>query len=305
MKNTLLLIAGFLFVLLFPLSPVWASPPTVMDITVTDVTPVSFSVIWNTDQASTCSLTVFNDENGVSDISSTVTITPHPTRNNNSSVVAAAQNRGVMKVRITGLFPATTYYFRTSTITVSSAEESIYPQTAPYLAVTTAAISGKTAGDTENERPFTNDLISMNVYESDGTTPAQGALVLGVVEGGRYPVSSFVGDEFPSPQAALDLNNIYTDTVNKNIFINGGETITLSSYYGIEGVETTVWVVPANHTKLVSRSPVGLADVMLIVKAMNTPDGGPDLSHIADINDDNRIGLQESVNIMEKLSQVR
>ena len=76
-RALLLLIAG----------RVWALPPQVQDVTVTVVTPASVSVIWASDQPSTCQLMVFADANGTQDITGSLKITPHPTRNNVPAVV--------------------------------------------------------------------------------------------------------------------------------------------------------------------------------------------------------------------------
>ncbi len=304
MKYYNLLAGSFLFFLLIAESA-WAVPPVVQDVTVTDVTPVSFSVVWNSDQASSCNITVFTNENGSNDISATLSITPHPTRNVIPAVVTAAQNRGVMKTRVTGLSPSTTYYFRTQTTSIPGAEVTAYPSGAPYLSVTTAMAMSKTTESGSGEIPFSNDLIYREVYEDDGTTPAEGVLLLASVAGGRYPLSGFVGDELASPQAVIDLNNLYTTSNGEPLALQGGQKIILTAFYGIDGKSTSVWVVPRNHNMLTSASPVGLADTILILQAMTTPDGGPDLSHVADINQDGRIGLPESVHIIQVVAQVR
>ena len=304
MKSHALLIGIILFTFLVTGSA-FALPPVVQDITVTDVTPVSFSVVWSSDQASSCNISVFTDENGTNDITAGLVITPHPTRNNSTAVIAAAQNRGVMKIRVTGLSPSTTYYFQTQTISIPGAETTSSPSVAPFASVTTSAAAGKITGSGLEQIPFTNDLIYSDIYEGDGTTPADGALLLAEVDGARYPVSSFVGDEFAGPRAAVDLNNLYSSLDNKSFSLQGGRKIVLTALYGINDKVTSVWVVPRNHNFLTSRAPVGLADTILILQAMTLPDGGPDLSHIADVNHDGSIGPAESIHIMETITQVR
>jgi hypothetical protein len=302
-QHTLLM--GTIFFIFLTAGSAFALPPVVRDITVTDVTPVSFSVVWSSDQASSCNITVFSDENGTDDITADLVITPHPTRNNSAAVVTAAQNRGVMKIRVTGLVPSTTYYFKTATLSISGAETTFFPSAAPFASVTTSAAVSKTTGFGLDEIPFTNDLVYSDIYEGDGSTPAEGTLLLASVDGARYPVSSFAGDEFASPRAAVDLNNLYTSLDDGSFALHGGQKIVLTAFYGIDDKVTSVWVVPANHNSLTSRAPVGLADTILILQAMTLPDGGPDLSHIADINNDDHIGMAESIHIMETLAQVR
>jgi len=303
MERHSLLISNFLLFLLMAKSS-WALPPVVQDIMVTDVTPVSFSVIWDSDQASSCDIAVFTDENGTNDISATLIITSHPTRNNVPAVVSAAQNRGVMKNRVSGLENSTQYYFRTRTTSISSGDETFSPLNEPYPSVTTAAAVAKTTGEGLDEIPFTNDLIYRDVFEADGTSPADGALLLASVEGSSYPLSSFVGDGLISPKAVIDLNNLYSNSSRETFALQGGQKIVLTAFYGNDMPVDSALVVPRNLNLLSARSPIGLAEAILILQAMTMPAGGPDLSAIADITQDNRIGLQESMHIMRIVAQV-
>lgn len=304
MKPYSLVLRSFLLSLLMIKSS-WALTPQVQDITVTDVTPISFSVVWASDQPAICDLVVFSDENGTDDISSAVVITDHPTANGDPAVATAARNRGVMKVRVTSLTPSTTYYFRTLTTAIAGAEETSSPSAGPYPPVTTAAAIAKTTEIGLDEVPFTNDLIYQDIYQIDGTTPAEGALLLASVEGGRYPLSGFVGDLMASPQAAIDLNNLYSTSSGVNLVVRGGQKLILTTFYGINDPMDSAFVMPRNQDLLTARLPIGLADAILILQAMSLPVAGPDLSSIADISQDDRIGLQESVHILQIVAQVQ
>ncbi len=281
-----------------------ASSPLVQDIIITDVTSVSFSVIWTSDQPSNCDIAVFTNENGTEDISATLMITPHPTRSNNPTIVTAAQNRGVMKVRVSSLTPSSIYYFRLRTTSTSTGEETLTPLNSPYPPVTTATAVAKTTGEGLDETPFTNDLIYQDVFEADGTSPANGAMLLASIEGGSYPLSSFVGDGLTSPKAVIDLNNLYSNLSRETFALQGGQKIILTAFYGNDAPAESALVVPRNQNLLSARSPIGLAEAILILQAMTEPAGGPDLSAIADITQDDRIGLQESIHIMQIVAQV-
>jgi hypothetical protein len=302
MKRYVLLI-GFFMIIRLMATTAWASPPQVQDVTITDVTPVSFSVVWASDQSSICDVSVFTDANGTDEIVAGLMITPHPTRNGDPAVAAAAQSRGVMKIRVTGLAHSTTYYFRTRTTSMVGAEETFYPLNAPYLSVTTAAGIAKTTGI--DEVPYTNELIYRAVYQADGTTPAQGALLLASIEGGRYPLSGFVGDGFASPLAMIDLNNFYCANSGETLDLQGGQKIVLTTFYGIDGRLGSAWVLPRNQGLLAARLPLGLADAILILQTLTVPRGGSGLPAIADSNQDGRIGLHESMHILQVVAKVR
>lgn len=299
------LLTGISIIILLIAGSVWASDPIVTDITVTDVTPVSFSVVWGSDQPSSCNIAVFTDVNGNEDISATLTITPHPTRNGDSTIGVAAQNRGVMKIRISGLSPLTTYFFQTQTTSDPGNEDTFSPSTGPYLPVRTGAAVTKTYETGTAELPFTNNLIYQNVYEAGGTSPATGALLLASIEGGSYPLSAFVGDGLPSPQAAIDLNNLYSIVDERTLPLQGGEKIVLTTFYGDTTPADSALVIPRNHNMLSAESANGLAEMILILQAMSESTGGPDLSAIADVSGDNRIGLPESLHIMRVVARVQ
>jgi len=298
-------LSGSLALLVLIAGSVWALPPQVQDVTITDVTPVSFSVIWASDQPSTCELMVFADVNGIQDITVSLTITPHPTRNNVPAVVTAAQNRGVMKTRVSGLAPATTYYFQTRTTSLSANEDTLYPSSAPYPAVTTAQGISKTTAVGIDQVPFTNDLIYRALYEADGTTAAHGALLVATVADGRYPLSGFVGDGFAGPLAVIDLNNLYSASTGETMAVQGGQKITLAAFYGIQGQTESALVVPRNLDLLAARPPIGLADAILILQALTVADPPTDLSLVADCNQDGGIGLAESMHILQVVSLAR
>jgi hypothetical protein len=100
-----------------------------------------------------------------------------------------------MKVRVTGLQSGTTYYFKT--VTVSNEGVLVEPATfnistdpaQPAAGVTIPSVT------TENETlVFSNDQLVHKVYQSDGATPAAGALILAEVQGASYPVTGWDRD---------------------------------------------------------------------------------------------------------------
>ena len=294
----------FFSLLLLPVTISWAAAPLVQNMTITDVTPVSFSVIWVSDQPSSCDIAVFSDANGANDITATLAITPHPMHTGDATLVNAAQPRGVMKIQVSGLKNATRYYFRTKTTSIPSGDETLSPLNGPYPSVTTEMATVKTAGFETHYRAFTNHVIHQDVFENNGTTPATGALLLATVEGSSYPLSNFVGDGLAGAGTAIDLNNLYSATSRENMLLKGGEKIVVTRYYDYNTTNESAFVVPRNDNLLSLKPPHGLAEAILILQAMTAPVNGPDLSAIADIAEDNRIGIEECLHIIRVVAQL-
>jgi hypothetical protein len=223
-----------------------AGVPTISHVMVVDTTPVSFAVIWASSEASTSGLNVFLDEGG-SVPATDITIVSQPVDSGDMSIAIAAEDNGVMKVRVSGLEPDTAYYFQTVTTSKSSADVTYYPESAPMLGVTTAKEIVRTVMNGELEVPFTNDLIVRECLLTDGVTPALGALVVANVEGGYSPVSNFVGDGVVSPQCYVDLNNIFDALAYENKPLYGGEWLVLSRIMGISGYEMDPYETPINE----------------------------------------------------------
>ena len=110
--NTVLtpIILFLIFILIFP-GHSYAGIPENHHVMVTDVTPVSFSVIWASSEACTSNIIVFLDEEG-NEAATGIAIVPQPVNSGDMSIAVAAEDNGVMKVRVTGLAPDTAYYFQ-------------------------------------------------------------------------------------------------------------------------------------------------------------------------------------------------
>ena len=215
-------------VLTASVTPVFAeAAPSVGDITVTDVTPTAFSVVWGSNQPSECTLNVFDDEAGTTPTLGATVTSEIETR-------PEAGNRGIMKVRVTGLQPSTAYYFQTST--TSGSDTTLYPEAAPFLPVTT---------ETETQ-VVSNDILLTRVFESDGFTPvsANGAILIAKVEGASYPVNEWVGEGFLVGHAGVDLFNLYSAANRRTLELLGGEPIEYWVFGGIHGQNRLTDIVP-------------------------------------------------------------
>jgi VCBS repeat-containing protein len=221
-------------------------PFEVKYITVTDVTQEGFSVIWQSSEQSTCGLVVYDETNRA--LSSVDRISESALHN-------PAEFLGVMKVRVSGLQPATTYRFQT--LTVFNDLPVFTPAYSELLEVTTEA----------GAAPVGNDLIKQMIYDENGNA-ADGALLVASVEGAHYPVTAWVGEGLASPWARVDLNGVYSQLL-------GGEELTLWAFGGRLGHYVNVQETPA---------PLGIEDTALPDTCYLSPETAFSLDLRTDLN---------------------
>ena len=236
-----------LTVLIFFGSPLTAvgNSPEISNFVVTDVTPVSFSVIWTSSEPSTCGIKVFGDPVGTQ-LLEDVTLVSMPVENRDPGIVQKAEGNGVMKIRVTGLVPDTRYYFQTVTTSKDTFETSYFPSSHPYPEVITAYRCSRSIAVGPDLVPFANDVINVECYHLDGVTPAEGTILLAYVYGSDYPVSSFVGDGASAPFAYVDINNAFSEDTFENMYLSGHESLILVQYMGIQGLIVQNYGIPCN-----------------------------------------------------------
>ena len=233
------------FLLVLPVAA-YGGVPEVNHVMVTDVTTCSFSVIWSASEASTADLEVYEDENGAVPIADAV-IEPHPIECGNEQIRIMAEDQGVMKVRVTDLDPDTTYYFMTVTTSKSSTDTTYNPNAAPFTPVTTESKTVRTYESGGDVLPFSNDLIIEPCYLDDGTTFAEGTLLLATVAGGSHPITAFVGDGVELPYALIDLNNVFGSAF-ENLDLSQALNLTLLNFRGLAGNSIVTHVVPEDQS---------------------------------------------------------
>ena len=235
-------------VLFFPLPFTVLAGPAVKDFFVTDVTPRSFSVVWASAEASRIDipfLSVYSDPDGLVPVLD-AEVTPHPVENGSTVIQAFAEENGVMKVRVKGLEPDTTYYFQTTTTSKLSGETTLHPEGPPFPEVTTEKRCSRSSESGEDVVPFSNDLVYAECYFDDGVTPSEGTLLIATVEGGNYPVSAFVGDGIDPPFALIDLNNIFGRDSNESLNVAQNRNLTLVNFRGRFGNALVAHRMPGN-----------------------------------------------------------
>jgi len=228
---------ALLWIYLAPPAVALAGQPQVSRLTITDVTPLSFSVVWISSEPSTCTLLVLNEggplETGIS-------FEPE------SKNYPPAEQLGVMKVRVSGpaIHHDTTYYFQTLTTSKADNTVTVYPED---------PISVRTQ---QSAFPIDNFVLLQDIY-FENEEYGDGSLMIVLVEGMNYPVSGWTG-EYPnpsSPWAPADLNNAYSSLTHEPLEIHGGEELTIEIFGGVRGYANSVRETPP--------PPAGAAFVVL------------------------------------------
>jgi hypothetical protein len=131
---------------------------TISNVTVVNVTPSSFSVVWSASSVPPSLLTpvlaVFADAGGVSNLAEQVGLEYYPLNSGAPSATNAYQQRlsqdylrqqtqilGLAQVRVSGLNPNTTYYYQAQESDAQGGQ-SVSPPSGPLPAVTTAQENG-------------------------------------------------------------------------------------------------------------------------------------------------------------------
>lgn len=205
------------------------------DILTVDVTTSGFSVVWETSEPSDPGIRVYADSAGTFDITDDFEVTAFPLWAGDPAAIdkltkaasvselrAAARALGLMKVRVDGAQPATTYYYRiTSTLDLDTSEA---PDGAP-IAVTTT-----------EENSFVS--AAHQILFTVSTEDALGWLVTASAPGSLHPISAYVGDGAPRHQAFLNLSQLFTSATSNWDPLNS-DLITLTIRRGNGQVEST------------------------------------------------------------------
>ena len=195
-------------------------------LTITDVIPGAFSVVWSVSEPATCSLNVFLDAEGITPYDGARIISE-------SAEHFPAENIGVMKVRVAGLEPGSQYFFQTKTSFKRDGSVSLYPEGPPFIEVRTE----------ESSTVVNDDVLAQEIVFGDGKL-ARGTLLLAKVDQASYPISGWAGDGLPDQWAAINTNNFYDKEEHVNLELQGGEDINLVLFAGCLRFVETQDVIP-------------------------------------------------------------
>lgn len=188
----------------------------IQDVSPTDVTPSGFSVIWQTSESAVPGISIFSDPDGTTEITGQFEITRMPLYSGNPAIAgeydqeseletirSLARSQGLMKIRVEGCQPQTTYYYRVSSAGAGG-EVAVWPAGA-LPSVTTAR---------ENSFIADSKQLLVTIDDQGGAVNPTGWLVSGAEAppvGGDalFGVSSYVGDGGGAKQAYINLSNLF------------------------------------------------------------------------------------------------
>src|SRR3989304_1770589 len=209
--NTIIILVA----LLCPAAVSW-SAVIIQDVSPSDVTPSGFSVIWQTSESVVPGISIFSDPDGTAEITSQLEITPMPLYSGNPAIAGEyeqeaelenirfmAMSNGLMKIRVDGCLPLTTYYYRISS-EGAGGETAVWPSGALASVTTTR----------ENSFIADSKQLLVTVDDQGGAINPVGWLVSGAEVppvGGEalFGVSSYVGDGASANQAYINLSNLF------------------------------------------------------------------------------------------------
>ena len=232
MKRKIIVIwLGFVYLVMPALSA--GGVPGIRDVNITDVTPVSFSIVFVVNEPSNVDLKVFNSPDCLIPVAG---ISVNSISNDAT---------GVSKATATGLISATPYCYQIVATSKSTSQTSFSPTSPSTVITETQTI--RTYIQNSDILPFSNDLIYHQIFRFD-QTPGTGDVLLISIDGGSNPVSASVGDGIPSPGTLIDLNNIYSASTMKNMNLRGNERMRLLEVRGLDGCTLERWrKVPADN----------------------------------------------------------
>jgi hypothetical protein len=284
-----------LAVVLGAVSPTAALPPAVQSITVSDVTPRGFSVVWLATPGAQPSLRVF-EAPSCEVLVASVALEVWPSLGGAADVGTAASARGVMKVRVSGLAPDTEYCVQTTTRV--GADVTVAPLEPLGARTASRTAKGRDDGGPGLE-PRANDLMRFDVVLSPSSIGSSGLLLLARVEGASSPISAFIGDGVdddanpatPTSRVLLDLNNLYAGAPAETLDLLGDGTEGLT-FLELGGPER---VVPV-HARLVPPDR-NLSEVGDPLPCAAQAAGGSCDGLLADPTDDDELNLEDSAAI--------
>lgn len=284
-KYNLSQLINYIYLILFIcLIPNVAKAITVADVYVTDVTPSSFTVVWIDEPNATGNIDLYSDVLGTQPVTDAV-FQNQFTDSNDTSLASQARANGVLRVRVSNLSANTPYFFK---LNYTNSGSGILPVSGPLFAVKTLL----------NNAAVSNEGITIDVLQPDGIIPARGSILLAQVAGSPYPVSHLVGDATDDKTAVVNLSNLFSGGINRELA--GGEALSITVLGGnLERVQLDT-VVPINDKKgeLEIIAP-GTIQLQTIVDSNgnNIPDWYEQLYNLGtsdgDADDDTLTDLQE------------
>lgn len=204
--NTIVILVA----LLCPVAISW-SAIIIQDVSPSDVTPSGFAIIWQTSEYTVPGISIFSDPDGTTEITNRLEITPLPLYSGNPVIAgeyereedienlrSMAKSNGLMKIRVEGCLPETSYYYRISSAGAGG-EVAVWPAgTLPSVTTTK-----------ENSFIADSKQLLVTVDDQGGAVNPTGWIVIAHSGDTLFGVSSFVGDGAAANQSYINLSNLF------------------------------------------------------------------------------------------------
>lgn len=274
-----------------------ATPPTVSQLAVADVTPASFAVAWLAGEPATGTLTIFQ-----ADCTTPVASLPMTAEGNDTT--------GFLRVTVAGLAANTGYCYQTVTTSKGTAEVTVYPLQPASVTTATAVTRVTTVGGVSV--PFANDLVRIPpVYlPTPADTPDGMLVLLTLADGGGLGPLSLLLTTDPAT-GYFNMNNLFSAGTGTSLNLTGGERVRISERHGKSGCAIDRFrTVPADGevTKVVDFAPparpqdidangkVNILDILRVAAGVGSSQGDPCFNGDLDLNGDGKVDLQDVVN---------
>lgn len=312
----------FFFLFLFVTASLAGAGITIFGVRTVDVVPTGFSVIWQTSEPATPGISVYSDPQGTEEITRQLEIVSYPMSSGNPEIIDQYQQEenidvirfqaralALVKIRLAGALPQTTYYYRI--YARGSDEQATYWPENSLASVTTAL---------ENSFIIDSKQLLISLYYQGSPMDSKGWIVEAFSNEGPFGVSAFAADGAAAYQAYINLTNLFgADGLNWSprgtreitlkikrgaayqpahyaMSLDFSETFAVSSLY-----EINLFIAPGD---LDGDTVVDLSDAILALQALAGKHPENVLSW-ADINGDKRIGPEEVLYILQKASGLR
>jgi len=270
--------------------PCLAGTPLVGWIEVTDVTPGSFAVAWQSSEPASGSLNLFQAD----------CLTPVP-----NPVLASEGNdlTGIVKVTASELSANTAYCYQTVTTSKNSSDTTVYPSL-PASVLTEKTITRDMVAGGQSV-PFANDLLQVPApYLATPLSSQDGMLiVLKVLDKADWPLSLLLSADATGNY--FNMNNLFDPAARQSINLTGGERVRITERHGnlgCAGIER-FRTVPADQESTKGNSfqrcarvndidcnaKVNILDILRVAHGAGSSSGDPCFNSDLDINSDGKV----------------
>ena len=280
-----------------------------------DVSSSGFSVEWQGQEGDNPDILIFSDKQGTDHISRSLDIIPFPLRAGDpetegdylieeemDDLRSQARGLGLMRIRVEGCQPETTYYYRIRS-EGSGGEIYSWPLSSLASVTTTGSNSFVCQG---------NQLL----VTLDAQNNTRGWMVTAFTGDALFGVSSFVGEGAGENQACINLTNLFgPDGLNWSPVGARDITLVIRRGWGFASICKTL-TLDFSDDFAVSRlystdmddltgSDAELQNAIMALQVMTRITSCPCICTLYDVNGDGKIAMPEVIHILQSLADLR